>query len=252
MILNRLGNKRRMAKRILPFIPPHRHWIEPFFGAGGLFFAKPKAQRNIVNDLDGEVYNLFCVVQDRHHELAEAWAGTPIHDDLWNDWKKNAPTHPVWRAVRFLYQSNYGYMGKPQTLRLNLKNTKRNLQDRIQATREALYDVEFTNCDFRTMLGRIPLSPAERREAFVYADPPYLGTNNNYGEAAKWSEQDMRDLMHLLAGCGLRFAMSEFDHPAVVRLALELGLQVHDLGERKNIGNRRTELLITNGTEKAP
>lgn len=246
MILNRLGNKRRMAARILPFIPPHRHWIEPFFGAGGLFFAKPKAQRNIVNDRDGEVYNLFCVVQDRHQELAEAWASTPIHDLLWQQWKRDAPTDPVWRAVRFLYQSNYGYMGKPQTLRLNLKSTKRNLQDKIAATREALYDVEFMCCDFRAMLGRIPLSTAERRDAFVYADPPYLGTGNNYGEASKWKEQDTRDLLHLLAGSGLRFAMSEFDHPIVVQLALDLGLHVHDLGERKNMGNRRTELLLTN------
>lgn len=246
MILNRLGNKRRMAARILPFIPPHRHWIEPFFGAGGLYFAKPKAARNIVNDRDGEVYNLFCVVQDRLPELAEAWAATPIHDDLWKQWKRDAPTCPVWRAVRFLYQSNYGYMGKPQTLRLNLKNTKRNLQDKLEATREALYDVEFLNCDFRAMLGRIPLSPAERREAFVYADPPYLGTANNYGEAAAWNEQDTRDLVAMLVASGLRFAMSEFDHPAILDLALEHGLHVHDLGERKNMGNRRVELLLTN------
>lgn len=246
MILNRLGNKRRIAQSILPHIPPHRHWIEPFFGAGGIFFAKPKALRNIANDRDSEVYNLFCVIQDQMDELAEAWAGTPLHEDLWKAWKSEAPTQPVWRAVRFLFLSNFGFMGKPQTLRLNSKNAKRNLQERIAATREALYDVEFTNCDFRTMLGRIPLSAAERREAFVYADPPYLGTGNNYGEASQWSEKDTRDLFQVLVASGLRFAISEFDHPCVVELALTHGLNIIDLGERKNLGNRRTELLITN------
>lgn len=246
MILNRLGNKRRMAARILPFIPEHRHWIEPFFGAGGLYFAKPKALRNIVNDRDGEVYNLFCVVQDKHEELAEAWASMPIHEDLWKAWKQQGPTDPVWRAVRFLFQSNFGFLGKPQTLRYNTKNTKRNLQDNITATREALYDVEFMNCDFRTMFGRIPLSPNERKQAFVYADPPYLNTANNYGEAAKWGEADTRDLVAMLVASGLRFGLSEFDHPVILDLALEHGLHVHDLGERKNLGNRRTELYVTN------
>ena len=46
--------------------------------------------------------------------------------------------------------------------------------------------------------------------------------------------------------------MSEFDHPVVVQLALDLGLHVHDLGERKNMGNRRTELLITNNPACTP
>lgn len=251
MILNRQGNKRRMAVRILPHIPAHRHWIEPFFGAGGLFFAKPKAERNIVNDLDGEVYNLFCVVKDRPQDLEEAWSSMPLHEELWKHWKVATPADPVWRAVRFLFRSNFGYMGKPQTLRLNSKNAKRSLQDRILATRDALYDVEFTSCDFRTMLGRIPLSPRERELAYVYADPPYLGTGNNYGEAAKWGEQDTRDLVRTLVASGLRFGMSEFDHPVVVELAMEHGLHVVDLGERKNLGNRRTELLITNANQHA-
>jgi DNA adenine methylase len=246
MVLNRLGNKRRMAARILPHIPPHRHWIEPFFGAGGMFFAKPKAERNIVNDMDEEVYNLFCVILDKPEELAAAWASMPLHEALWRRWKHETPTDPVWRAVRFLFRSNFGFLGKPHTQRLNSKNAKRSLQERIQATRDALYDVEFTGCDFRTMLGRIPLSPRERELAYVYADPPYLGTSNNYGAASCWTELDTRDLVSTLVASGLRFGMSEFDHPIVVELALEHGLHVINLGERKNLNNRRTELLLTN------
>lgn len=246
MILNRLGNKRRMAERILPHIPEHRHWIEPFFGAGGLFFAKPRAPRNIVNDLDGEVYNLFCIVKDRAGDLEAAWASMPLHEELWRRWKVETPSDPVWRAVRFLFRSNFGFFGQPQTLRLNSKNAKRSLHERIAATSALLYDVEFTQCDFRVMLGRIPLSPKEREEAYVYADPPYLGTANNYGEARKWTERDASDLVTTLVASGLRFGMSEFDHPVVVDLAMKSGLDVIGLGERKNLGNRRTEILITN------
>lgn len=244
MVLTRLGNKRRIAHRILPHIPPHTHWLEPFFGAGGLFFAKERAKRNIVNDRDGEVFNLFCVVQDRHRELEEAWASMPLHEDLWRQWKREAPTDPVWRAVRFLFQSNFGFLGKPQTLKWNNKDAKRSLHQRISATRELLFDVEFTNVDFRQFLRRIPLSKAERTQAFVYADPPYLDTANNYGEAGAWHLQDTADLFADLLASGLRFAISEFDHPEVLALATRHNLRRVHIGERHNLRNRRTELLF--------
>lgn len=244
MVLSRLGNKRRIAHRILPHILPHTYWLEPFFGAGGLFFAKERAKRNIVNDRDGEVFNLFCVVQDRHGDLEEAWASMPLHEDLWRRWKKEAPTDPVWRAVRFLFQSNFGFLGKPQTLRWNNKEAKRLLQQRIGATRELLYDVEFTNVDFRQFLRRIPLSKAERANAFVYADPPYLDTSNNYGEAAAWAYQDTADLFAELVDSGLRCAMSEFDHPQVLELARRHGMHTIRIGERHNLRNRRMEVLL--------
>ena len=33
-------------------------YIEPFFGAGGMFFNKRKAKYNVLNDLDSEIFNL--------------------------------------------------------------------------------------------------------------------------------------------------------------------------------------------------
>lgn len=245
MVLYRLGNKSRLAVKILPHLPEHALWFEPFFGAGGMFFNKPRAQRCIVNDRDGEVYNLFVVVQDKHQELAEQWAAMPIHEDLWKHWKKTCPVDPVQRAVRFLFQSNFGFLGKPQTLVWNRKNAKRLLQDRITQTRDLLYDVEFMNIDFRAMLGRVPLSNRERANALVYCDPPYLDTDNNYGEASAWCEQDTRDLFAMLVATGMRFAVSEFDHPKVLAIAQEHGLNTRILGERNNLRNRRTEVLIT-------
>jgi DNA adenine methylase len=241
-----MGNKRRIASKILPHIPDHNFWLEPFFGAGGLFFNKPRAQRNIVNDLDGEVYNLFCVILDRSAELEETWCSMPISEDLWKAWKKEVPTDPVWRAVRFLFYSNFGFLGKPQTLQYNKKNAKRLLQDRITTTRELLYDVEFMNCDFRQMLRRIPMSKGDRAGAFIYADPPYLGTGNNYGEASTWREQDTRELFAELVASGLRFGVSEFDNPVVLDLAKQHGLRVVLIGERHNLRNKRMEVLVTN------
>jgi len=49
MILNRLGNKTRIAKDIIQHFPQHRTFIDMFFGAGGIFFNKPLADYNFCN-----------------------------------------------------------------------------------------------------------------------------------------------------------------------------------------------------------
>ena len=50
MILRRLGNKQAIAQDIIKYFPAHKIYVEPFFGAGGMFFQKPKAKFNMVND----------------------------------------------------------------------------------------------------------------------------------------------------------------------------------------------------------
>lgn len=45
---------------------------------------------------------------------------------------------------------------------------------------------------------------------------------------------------------GLRFAVSEFDGEFIRDLAAQHGLTVTTLGERRNLMNRKTEILVTN------
>ena len=40
--------------------------------------------------------------------------------------------------------------------------------------------------------------------------------------------------------------MSEFDHPFILKQAKERNLNVIEIGERQNLKNRRTEILVTN------
>jgi DNA adenine methylase len=88
----------------------------------------------------------------------------------------------------------------------------------------------------------------EKGDTLVYADPPYLDTENNYGElnSLKWTKEDCFDLYNVLEGCRCKFAMSEFDHPFVISEAKRRNLNVITIGERVNMKNRRTEILVTN------
>jgi DNA adenine methylase len=244
MILRRRGNKKKLVKKILPYFPKHDLYIEPFFGAGGMFFNKPKAKFNIMNDLDSDVYNLYQVVSNQQEELEAAWHQMPIHLDLWEHWKKHKETDPVKKAVRFLFLSNYGFFGNAETLRYNSGNNSRLVYQNIQQTHDFLFGTEFMNCSFEDMFKKISLgSEREVKKAFIYCDPPYLETQNNY--VSGFTETQSFDLFETLQNTGVKWAMSEFDHPFILQQAAERGLNVIDLGERKNLGNRRREILIT-------
>lgn len=51
--------------------------LEPFFGSGAVFFNKPPSPLETINDIDGDVVNLFRVIRDRPNELARLVYWTP-------------------------------------------------------------------------------------------------------------------------------------------------------------------------------
>lgn len=244
-ILTRPGNKRAIADKIIKHFPPHDTYIEPFFGAGGLFFEKPKAKKNLVNDADNDVFNLFQVIAAQPVKLRSALKSTPYHEAQLQYWKQHKETDPVKRALRFLFLSNYTIMGYGTTLRIDHGNAQQNTIDRIKPTVKFLEDVRFSNRDFRAFLKQIPASTYERK-AFIYCDPPYLNTDSKGYSRKGWNAADLEELIRLCQATKAPFAISEFDSPEVLKIARKYKLKVTVIAERRNLNNRRTEILMTN------
>ncbi len=71
------GSKWTLAQWIIEQMPPHVHYLEPFFGLGAVFFCKPPSARETINDLDSNVCNLFRMIRERTEELATLLEMTP-------------------------------------------------------------------------------------------------------------------------------------------------------------------------------
>lgn len=244
MILRRLGNKSRIADKIIPYFPPHKIYIEPFFGAGGMFFNKPKAKYNFLNDLDSEVINLFDIVRENSNEFKRCLELIPIHDDLWERFKENTPDDPFEKALRFWYLSNLGYLGKPNSVKLECRTTKKHSIEMLEKVLLYFHNAncQFLNTDFRKVIDRISLLSSSN-EWFVYSDPPYFETEKYQTE---WTEKDVVDCFEVTFQSGIKGAMSEFDHELIIQEAQKRNLNIIYIGERQNLKNRRTEILITN------
>jgi DNA adenine methylase len=243
-VLRRLGNKARIAEKIIPYFPKHSFYLEPFMGAGGMFFAKPKARYNILNDLDDDVYNLFMVILNRKEELVDLFKKMPYSSSLLKYWKQNKETEEVRKAIRFLFLSNFTLYGKPNTVRYGTENSKSIFLSRIDKIFDFIQDVQFYNGDFRKFLKIFDKDTVNSNNSFIYCDPPYLGTDNNYSNS--FTEQDSVDLFDCLEKTGVKWAMSEFNNDFIIEQAKSRNLKINYIGTRPNIKNRRTEVLITN------
>lgn len=110
-VLRYPGSKWNLAEWIVGHLPRHEVYVEPFFGSGAVFFCKPRAELEVINDREGAVVNLFRVIRDRPGELAAAVTLTPLaRDEHGACWSEPVHADPVEWARRFLVRiwQNHG------------------------------------------------------------------------------------------------------------------------------------------------
>ncbi|MCX6232948.1 MAG: DNA adenine methylase [Bacteroidetes bacterium] len=57
------GKQKLAEKIIISMIPKHRIYCEPFFSGGEVFFAKPPAEIEVINDSNREIINFFSILK---------------------------------------------------------------------------------------------------------------------------------------------------------------------------------------------
>jgi len=119
-MLNRRGSKAKIAHQLIPYFHKHDVYIDLFFGAGGIYFYKPRAKYNICNDLDGEVFNFWSVYSnpDTKAKLLAQIEMLPTCQDIFNYFKTAQYTDPIQKALAFFMLSNYGLYSAPSTMRI--------------------------------------------------------------------------------------------------------------------------------------
>jgi len=247
--IRRLGKKNKLLKKLLPLFPKFDVFIEPFSGTGAVGL-NVQATSKFLNDLDDEIFTAWQVFGNpkKKQQLITHLCKMPYSNSVFRHLKRMKPKTDIQKVARFLVLSNYGYLGKHHTLNYKLENSRFQLIKGINAIYEHLVsdNIKWHNTTFDTFLNSLAIrDKAELEKSFVYADPPYLFTTNNYN-TPKWTAQNLEMLIEKCVAFGCNFAISEFDTPEVIALANKHNLQITTIGDRRNLNNRRTEILLTN------
>lgn len=178
------GAKLRLVSRIVDGLPPHNAWVEAFCGSAAVTFAKDPAPIEIINDLDGEIVNVFQQLRDNADSLCKSIALTPYARSEYQKAKKDKPSsNPLERARRFLvatmmtvngtYNGSGGGFSVSPSYSRNGREARvsrwYNLPERLEFVVERLKGIRIENRDARDLVEKFSDRPA----TLMYLDPPY-------------------------------------------------------------------------------
>ncbi|KIO49585.1 DNA adenine methylase [Nitrosospira sp. NpAV] len=244
-----IGGKRRLANKIIPLFPDHECYVEPFAGAAALYFRKAPAPVEVLNDINGELVNLYRIVKYHLEEFVRQfkWALTSREIYKWTQITPTETLTDVQRAARFFYLQKLAFGGRVESQsfgtattcppRLNLLRLEEDLsQAHLRLARTYIEHVNWQECMRRY----------DRPHTLFYCDPPYWGTEG-YGVDFGLEQYDqMADLARSIRG---KMIVSVNDIPEM-RKAFS-GLTTESVDINYTVGGtqgrgRRSELIIRN------
>ncbi|KAF0205480.1 MAG: DNA adenine [Gallionellaceae bacterium] len=211
-----IGGKRRLAKHILPMFPDHECYVEPFAGAAALYFLKEQAKCEVLNDVNGDLVNLYRVVKHHLEEFTRQfkWALTSRQMFKWLQDMPIEPLTDIQRAARFFYLQKNCFGGKVsgQSLgtattsppRLNLLRLEEDLsQAHLRLSQTYIEHLDWVAC----------IKKYDRDHTLFYCDPPYWGT----------------------AGYGVDFGIEQYTHMAELARSIKgkMVISVNDIPEMR-------------------
>ena len=251
------GGKKYLARRIVERIDaiPHRCFAEPFCGMAGVFLRRrqrPKSE--VLNDINGEIVNLYRIVREHPDELlrqfrwvlsarAEFVRLVEMPPDILTD---------VQRAARFAYLQTLMFGGKPATTGSRgtistgphhpAKLTVMRLERLVGAAHARLQGVHIERLDWQIFITRY-----DKPFTLFYIDPPYWGHEADYGKGI-FARDDFARMAELLRGLKGRFILSLNDRPEVRETFA--GFEFEEVTTRYSANAKSTrraaELLISN------
>lgn len=185
-VLKYPGAKWRIADWIISLMPQHKSYLEPFFGSGAVFFKKTPSRIETINDLDGEIVNLFQVIREQPTALERAVTLTPYsrkeYDLAWDI--RNSGFMPYMPPVEMARLTLVRYW-QTHGSRVRYKGGWKN----DLAGREYAYAVRYwsqlpswiSQTVERLKSAQIECGPAvdvirrfQSPDVLIYANPPYL------------------------------------------------------------------------------
>lgn len=244
-----IGGKRKLAKHILPLFPSHQCYVEPFAGAAALFFLKEPSKVEVLNDINGDLVNLYRVVKHHLEELYKQFKWVLTSRKNW-EWLHSTPTDTltdVQRAARFLYIQKLAFGGKAVDRSFGIATTT--------PPRFSIYSLEQDLADAHFRLSRTNIESLgwdsvieryDRPHTLFYCDPPYWQTEG-YGFEFGWEQYER--LAWRAKNITGKMIISINAHPEIERLFSDLSMTAVDYtytlagGEK---GKRAKELIYRN------
>ncbi len=249
-----IGGKRKLARDITRAIDriEHKRYLEPFVGMGGVFLRRTrKPDVEVINDWSEDVATFFRILQ-RHYvaflDMLRFQLTTRSGFERLIRIDPSTQTD-LERAARFLYLQRLAFGGKVTGRTFGVDSgtpggfdvTK--LGPLLEAIHERLAGVVIERLPWQEFIERY-----DRPDALFYLDPPYFGSEGDYG-AGMFNRTQFDLMARRLESIDGRFLLSLNDHPQVRSIFAAFAMRsksiIYQVGGGANTSDA-VELIISN------
>lgn len=224
-----LGGKRRLADTLLSRFPSHECYVEVFAGGAALFFMRPPAAVEVINDINGELINLYRVVQHHLEEFVRQfkWALTSRTVFQWLKDTRPETLTDIQRAARFYYLQQACFGGKVAGQTFGTATTSPpglnllRLEETLSAAHLRLASAYIEQLHWEACIVRY-----DRPHTLFYLDPPYWETE---GYGVDFPLEQYVLMAARLAQLKGKAIVSLNDHPEIRRIFAAFQMETLDI-----------------------
>jgi DNA adenine methylase len=241
------GGKTSMIKYLLPLIPKHTLYCEPFFGGGALYFAKEASTVEVINDNNRQVVNFFEQLKLNPKPLKRLINAT-LHSRQQYKEAKLMNQHPhLFSAIQcawaFWILTNQGFSNMIGAWAFSKTKSVRGIKKKrldYSLISKRLERTQIECCEALKVIKN-----RDSKESFFYIDPPYIGADQ--GHYKGYDEKDFEELLKLLSNIKGKFLLSNYSCMILKKYAKENGWFIKKIKMNgSNKSKRKTEVLVAN------
>ncbi len=243
-----IGGKKALRKKIVEEFPEkgtYNKYIEVFGGAGWvLFYFDKHAEKEIYNDIDGKLVNLFRCVKYHPDEMQKELDLILMSREQFGDARAQSEVRgmtDIQRAARFFVVIKESYGADIRSFGLRDRDMK-GVKDYLQIVSKRLNRVIIENQDFQRIIRN-----NDKSDTLFYLDPPYYDTEKYYGD--QFFKEDHIRLKEALQDIKGKFILSYNDCDYIRKLYKEYNIitveRTHNFLSQRG-GGRYSELIIKN------
>jgi len=190
-----------MLKYILPLVPDHVVYNEPFLGGGALYWTKKEAHCEMINDINNNITSFYEVIKGGRTKTFDRLVQTSLISRtqylkasriFWNRMKSSKPEKAwaVWFLGNLSFSGDFGGSIKFSKNKERSYQFLKNKKDYI-LNPAVIKRLEKTQIDCRDAITVIKIM--DSTETFHYLDPPYI--NADQGHYSGYTEEQFIKLL---------------------------------------------------------
>lgn len=191
----RLGGKSKLKKTLIKYFPTDYEamtYIEPFFGGGSLYFYKEPSKKEVINDLDKNIYTLMKGFKKYDGEKISETINADYDKDSFNKIKDFKPKTDYDKFIHILLLTKLSFFSNMKTFGNHYKISS-NYGNKYT---ERLKHTIILNKDYKEVIKKYD-SP----NSFFYLDPPYsMSEEYKYYENQFININELYDLLKNIKG----------------------------------------------------